>query len=164
MDCLTGAWPRQESLVCQEFDKSFFALLAIRRDLDLGKVSEIIKSTTTNTHLHCSTPNSVTGPPMPCHGPQSRTILPPPGHSETVTSSRPFSLRYATVRSGKPTTRAIPVTSSLPSESPRSAPDELGMLGGAQICLVATRALTAAGGDDTTPPDALGAIVRSAKT
>jgi hypothetical protein len=32
------------------------------------------------------------------------------------------------------------------------------------ICMVATRALTAAGGDYFTPPDALGAILRSAKT
>jgi hypothetical protein len=47
------------------------------------------------------------------------------GHPETVTSFRPFSLQSD---SGKPTTR-ISVTSSLPSESPRSAPDDLGMLG-----------------------------------
>jgi hypothetical protein len=32
--CLTCAWGRQESLVCQEFGKSFFALLAIQFGLE----------------------------------------------------------------------------------------------------------------------------------
>jgi hypothetical protein len=81
----------------------------------------------------------------PCQFPQSRTMLPPPDYSETVTSSRPFFAKYATVRFRQTDdTHFGDIKPPLGISTLGSR--RLGDAWGSRltICMVATRALTAA--------------------
>jgi hypothetical protein len=105
--------------VRQELDKSFFALLAIR--FGLGKVKKTYHHNIDRLLHEVVDVDPMSFPAEPHHVAAIRLL-----EGRYVV---PHIFRYAPQSdSGKPTTRTS-VTSSLPSESPRSAPDELGMLG-----------------------------------